>query len=166
MIKVDQGPAAAFRLDDRNRRPPRDPVNALLSLAYSLLAKDVTIVCATIGLDPFWGFYHQPRFGRPALALDIMEAFRPLVADSVVITAINTQMVDPMSFVKVGPAVSLTADGRKRLLHAYEQRMDAHVTHPLFDFRVSYRRVIEIQARLLARLIAGEIEEYPGFETR
>ncbi|MGH9488895.1 MAG: CRISPR-associated endonuclease Cas4g/Cas1g, partial [Terriglobales bacterium] len=85
-------PAEPFAFDfaGRNRRPPRDPVNALLSLAYSVLAKDLTITCYALGLDPYWGFYHQPRFGRPALALDLMEPFRPLVADSAVLTAINT----------------------------------------------------------------------------
>jgi CRISPR-associated protein Cas1 len=166
LIKVEDAALTTFAFEHRNRRPPRDPVNALLSLAYSLLSKDLTIVCAAVGLDPFWGFYHQPRFGRPALALDLMEMFRPLVADSVVLSAINTGMVAPEDFVRVGPAVSLTPNGRKGLLRAYEQRMDALVTHPIFDYRVSYRRVLEIQARLLARFIAGEIEQYPTFETR
>lgn len=166
MIKVEDASVSTFAFDQRNRRPPRDAINALLSLAYSLLSKDLTIVCAAVGLDPFWGFYHQPRFGRPALALDLMEMFRPLVADSVVITAINTRMVGAESFVHVGPAVSLTSDGRKGLLRAYEQRMDGFVTHPLFDYRVSYRRVLEIQTRLLARFVSGEIDEFPPFETR
>ncbi len=166
MIKVDDDRVATFAFEERNRRPPRDPVNGLLSFAYSLLSKDLTIVCAAIGLDPFWGFYHQPRFGRPALALDLMEMFRPLISDSTVITAINTRMVDEDSFVRVGPAVTLTPAGRKGLLRAYEQRMDGLVTHPLFDYRVTYRRVLEIQARLLARFIAGEVAEFPPFETR
>jgi CRISPR-associated protein Cas1 len=166
MIKVDDGETPAFSFEHRNRRPPRDPVNALLSLAYSLLSKDLTIICSMVGLDPFWGFYHQPRFGRPALALDLMEMFRPLIADSVVLTAVNTGMVGAEDFVRVGPAVSLTPSGRKGLLRAYEQRMDALVTHPIFDYRVSYRRVLEIQTRLLARFISGEIDEYPTFETR
>jgi CRISPR-associated protein Cas1 len=166
MIKVEEANLDTFSFEDRNRRPPRDPVNALLSLAYSLLSKDLTIVCAAIGLDPFWGFYHQPRFGRPALALDLMETFRPLVADSAVITAVNTRMIGGDSFVRVGPAVSMNSEGRKGLLRAYEQRMDGLVTHPLFDYRVSYRRVLEIQARLLARFIAGEIDHLPPFETR
>jgi CRISPR-associated protein Cas1 len=166
MIKVDDGSVATFGFEHRNRRPPRDPVNALLSLAYSLLSKDLTIVCSAVGLDPFWGFYHQPRFGRAALALDLMEMFRPIVADSVVITAINTRMVTSDHFVRAGGAVSLTPDGRKGVLRAYEQRMDALVTHPLFDYRVSYRRVLEIQARFLARFVCGEIESLPVFETR
>lgn len=155
-----------FRFEHRNRRPPRDPVNALLSFAYSLLAKDLTIVCATIGFDPFMGFYHQPRFGRPALALDLMEGFRPLVADSAVLTAVNTGMVTAADFVRTGEAVALTPKGRKAFIRAFEQRMDGLVTHPLFGYRVSYRRVLEIQARLLARVVSGEIARFPGFETR
>ncbi|MCW5889587.1 MAG: CRISPR-associated endonuclease Cas1 [bacterium] len=153
-------------LDGRNRRPPRDPVNALLSFAYSLLVKDVTIVCATIGFDPFVGFYHQPRFGRPALALDMMEMFRPLIADSAVLSAINTRMVGRDDFIQAGRAVGLTPSGRKGMIRAYEQRIDTLVTHPLFGYRVSYRRILEIQARLLARVLMGEIVTYPGFETR
>ncbi|NQW03517.1 MAG: CRISPR-associated endonuclease Cas1 [Acidobacteria bacterium] len=166
LIKVDDEALSTFSFEHRNRRPPRDAVNALLSLAYSLLAKDLTIVAASVGFDPFWGFYHQPRYGRPALALDLMEMFRPLVADSAVISAINTGMVEPKDFVRVGASVSMQPSGRKGLLRAYEQRLDALVTHPVFDYRVSYRRVFEIQARLLARFITGEIHEWPTFETR
>jgi CRISPR-associated protein Cas1 len=155
-----------FDFSQRNRRPPRDAVNALLSFSYSLLAKDCTIACYAVGFDPMMGFYHQPRFGRPALALDLMEPFRPLIAESVVLSAINNRMVRPKDFVAAGPAVSLTAAGRKGLLHAYELRMDALVTHPIFDYRVSYRRLLEIQTRLLARYLQGEIGAYPAFVTR
>jgi len=160
--------AAEFTFDftQRNRRPPRDPVNALLSLAYSILVKDLTITCYALGLDPYWGFYHQPRFGRPALALDLMEPFRPLIGDSVVLTAINTRMVTPADFIRSGPAVALKPSGRKGFFRAYELRMDTLVTHPMFDYRVSYRRLLEIQARLLARFLNGEIEDYPVFITR
>jgi len=155
-----------FDFEGRNRRPPRDPVNALLSLGYSLLAKDLTITCAGVGLDPYLGFYHQPRHGRPALALDLMEPFRSLVVDSTVITAINNRMIEPKHFVSAGDAVALTAEGRKAFFRAYEQRMDQLVTHPLFDYRVSYRRILEIQTRLLARCLTGEIWDYPTFVTR
>ena len=155
-----------FDFEGRNRRPPRDPVNALLSLGYSLLAKDLTITCAGVGLDPYLGFYHQPRHGRPALALDLMEPFRSLVVDSTVITAINNRMIEPKHFVSAGDAVALTAEGRKAFFRAYEQRMDQLVTHPLFDYRVSYRRMLEIQTRLLARCLTGEIWDYPTFVTR
>jgi CRISP-associated protein Cas1 len=150
----------------RNRRPPRDAVNALLSLAYSVLAKDLTIVCHTVGFDPYLGFYHQPRFGRAAMALDLMEPFRPLIADSAVLSAINTRMVGPRDFVQTGEAVALKPDGRKAFFRAYEQRMDTLVTHPLFGYRVTYRRVLEIQARLLERVLRGELNLYPVFTTR
>lgn len=167
MIKVEDGDGMPrFEFGQRNRRPPRDPVNALLSFTYSLLAKDLTIVCHTVGFDPFVGFFHQPRFGRPALALDLMEGFRPLIADSAVLSAINMRMVTPGDFNQAGRAVAMTAAGRKGLLRAYEQRMDNLVTHPLFGYRVSYRRVLELQARLLARTVTGELARYPGFETR
>jgi len=170
MIKVDdeEKVKSQFRFDfaGRNRRPPRDAVNALLSLAYSLLVKDLTIACYAVGFDPYLGYYHQLRFGRPALALDLMEPFRPLIADSAVLAAMNTRMVVPKDFVRAGPAVSLSANGRKAFFRAYELRMDSLVTHPLFEYRVSYRRLLEIQARLLARVLEGEIGEYPVFVTR
>jgi CRISPR-associated protein Cas1 len=167
MLKVDDGDERpAFDFSSRNRRPPKDPVNALLSLGYSLLVRDLMAVCHTIGFDPFIGFYHQPRFGRPALPLDLMEGFRPLVVDSAVLLAINTRMVVADDFVRVGDCVTLTARGRRRFLQIYEQRMDTLVTHPVFGYRVTYRRVLEIQARLLARVVTGELSEYVGFETR
>ncbi len=169
MIKTDEGEQPgefAFDFEGRNRRPPRDPVNALLSLGYSLLAKDLTIACYAVGFDPYIGYYHQPRFGRPALALDLMEPFRPLIADSAVLTAINTGMVTARDFVRVGGSMALTASGRKGFFRAYELRMDTLVTHPLFGYRVSYRRLLEIQARLLARVFDNEIGQYPVFVTR
>ncbi|MGA7236613.1 MAG: CRISPR-associated endonuclease Cas1 [Bryobacteraceae bacterium] len=169
MMKPDEeagtGPLP-FDMDGRNRRPPRDPVNAMLSLGYSLLAKDLTVACYAVGFDPYVGFYHQPRFGRPALALDLMEPFRALIVDSAVLTAVNTGMVTDRDFVRAGGAVALTAGGRKAFFRAYEMRMDALVTHPLFEYRVSYRRMLEIQSRLLARVLEGEIAEYPVFTTR
>jgi CRISPR-associated protein Cas1 len=155
-----------FDFTHRNRRPPRDPVNALLSLAYSVLAKDLTIVCQAVGFDPFLGYYHQPRFGRASLPLDLMEPFRPLIADSAVLSAINTRMVSSRDFIRVGQSVALKPEGRKAFFRAYEQRMDTLVTHPLFGYRLNYRRMLEVQARLLARLLTGEIQTYPVFVTR
>jgi CRISPR-associated protein Cas1 len=171
MIKPgeDAEPASkefSFDFEGRNRRPPRDPVNALLSLAYSMLAKDLTIACYAAGFDPYMGFYHQLRHGRPGLALDLMEPFRPLIADSAVLTAVNTRMVTAKDFIRAGEAVALTPAGRKGFFRAYELRMDTLVTHPLFEYRVSYRRLLEIQTRLLARVIEGEIASYPVFVTR
>ncbi len=155
-----------FDFTRRNRRPPRDAVNALLSLGYSLLARDCTVAAHAVGFDPYVGFYHQPRFGRPALALDLMEEFRPLVVDSVVLTAINTRVIGPGDFVRAGDAVNLSADGRKRFFNAYEQRLNATIVHPVFDYQVSYRRALELQARLLAKALTGEIEQYVPFTTR
>lgn len=170
MIKVepDQETPAIFRMDfaNRNRRPPRDAVNALLSLGYSLLSKDLTVTCYAVGFDPLIGFYHQPRFGRPALALDLMEPFRPLIADSAVISAINTRMITPADFIAVGNSVALKPSGRKAFYRAYELRMDTLITHPEFEYRVGYRRLLEIQARLLARWIQGEVDDYSAFVTR
>ncbi len=166
LAALGKPPRFKFEFRSRNRRPPRDPVNALLSLAYTLLAKDLTVTAAAVGFDPYLGFYHLPRPGRPALALDLMEPFRTLVADSVVITAINNRMVYPEHFIEAGKGVTMTDSGRKALFRAYEQRMDQLVTHPLFDYRVSYRRLLEIQTRLLARVVTGEIREYPVFVTR
>jgi CRISPR-associated protein Cas1 len=176
--RMEDGPAAenrkprtenrqfTFDFINRNRRPPRDAVNALLSLAYSVLAKDLSITSLAVGFDPYLGFYHQPRFGRPALALDLMEPFRPLIADSAVLSAINNRMVTPGDFLQAGPAVALKPEGRKAFFRAYEQRMDTLVTHPLFQYRVNYRRILEIQTRLLARYLTHEIPRYEPFVTR
>ena len=102
----------------------------------------------------------------PALALDLMEEFRPLVAESAVLTAINTRMITSSDFVTAGKAVNLTSAGRKRFFEAYEQRMTDLVTHPIFDYKVSYRRALELQFRILARVLTGEIPEYIPFTTR
>jgi CRISPR-associated protein Cas1 len=155
-----------FNFEGRNRRPPRDPVNAMLSLAYSMLARHFTVACAMVGLDPHLGFYHADRPGRPSLALDLMEPFRPLVGDSAVIMAVNNGEVGPADFLGAGSSCSLTDSGRKRFIACVERRLDEEITHPLFGYRISYRRLFEVQARLLARHILGELPEYPPFETR
>lgn len=155
-----------FDFAGRNRRPPADPVNALLSLAYSLLAKDCTIAANAVGLDPYVGFYHQPRYGRPALALDLMEEFRPLIAESAVLTAINNRMLRPRHFLRAGPAVNLTPEGRKLFFQVYERRLNTLGTHPVFDYKASYRRVLELQARLLAKVLTGELPNYRAMITR
>ncbi len=157
---------ARFDFTKRNRRPPRDPVNALLSFVYAMLLKDLVATLVGVGLDPYLGFYHQPRYGRPALALDLMEEFRPLVADSVVINLINNGEVRPSDFITRAGACALTPRGRKQVLEAYERRLDTLVTHPRFGYAISYRRVFEVQARLLARLLTCEINFYPAFCTR
>lgn len=167
LLKV-AGPEGNFAFDfkTRNRRPPTDPVNAMLSYAYSLLVRAWHVTLSAVGLDPYLGFYHQPRYGRPALALDLMEPFRPLIADSTVIQAINNGEVRPTDFVSAGGSVNLSAEGRKRFIGTFERRMSLEVTHPLFGYRVSYRRLLELQARLLARHLLGELNEYPNFTPR
>lgn len=156
----------AFDWQGRNRRPPKDPVNAMLSLAYSLLAKDYTITMYAVGLDPLLGFFHQPRFGRPALALDLMEELRPIVADSTVISAVNNGVIGPDDFDVSHVGCAFKPKARRRFIQAYERRMDQLVAHPLFGYRISYRRLLEVQARLLGRLFLGEIRDYPEFRTR
>ena len=156
----------SFNFENRNRRPPRDPVNALLSFVYALLTKELTIALYASGFDPMLGFFHRPRYGRPSLALDLAEEFRSIVADSVVLTLINNGEVTDTDFIRRAGAVALTSTGRKAVLRAFERRMESLVTHPIFKYRISYRRVFEVQARLLGRTLLGEFEVYPAFLTR
>jgi CRISPR-associated protein Cas1 len=166
MLKVSDNALATFDFTSRNRRPPRDPVNALLSFLYSMLTKDMVVTLVGAGFDPYLGFYHQPRYGRPALALDLIEEFRPLIADSVVIGMINNGEIRPSDFISRAGSVALKPDGRKRVLEAYERRLDTEVTHPIFGYSISYRRIFEVQARLLGRFLTGEIAGYAAFCTR
>lgn len=155
-----------FDFRGRNRRPPRDPVNALLSLGYSMLSKELAGVCQSVGLDPFLGFMHQPRYGRPALALDLMEEFRPLIADSVAISLINRGELGPEDFMHSASGTFLTDRGRKPFWEAWFRRMDAEVSHPEFSYKMAYRRMLEVQARQLWRYVRGEASTYHGFVTR
>jgi CRISPR-associated protein Cas1 len=168
MLEARDGSMAPgdFDFQGRNRRPPRDPVNAMLSFGYGLLAKDATVALLAAGLDPYWGVYHRPRHGRPALALDLMEEFRPLVVDSTVLTAINTGAVDAACFERSAAGCALNARGRKAYLRCYEGRMDQLITHPVFGYRVSWRRVLAVQAQLLARVFRGSVKAYTPITTR
>lgn len=163
MIKVD---SMEFDFRGRNRRPPRDPVNAILSFLYSMLMKQTMVTALAVGFDPYLGFYHQPKYGKPALALDLAEEFRPIVADSVCIGLINNGEIGPEHFVSRGGAVALTQNGRRKVIEAYERRLDTPITHPLFGYAVSYRRIMEIQVRLLSRHLLGELRSYPVFRVR
>jgi CRISP-associated protein Cas1 len=158
--------SVTFDFSTRNRRPPRDPVNALLSLAYSILTKELTGVCYSVGLDPFFGFYHKPRYGKPALALDLMEEFRPLTADSVVISLINRNELSLSDFTSTSRGTFLNERGRKVFWEAWFRRLDTEVKHPVFGYRMSYRRMFEIQARQLWRYVQGQAKSYTGFTTR
>ena len=150
----------------RTRRPPADAVNCLLSFCYGLLAKETLAGCLAVGFDPYVGLLHRPRFGRPALALDLAEEFRPLLADSVVLTMINRKEISASDFIIRAGAVSLTADGRKTVIRAWERRMGAEVRHPKFGYEVTYRRAVEVQARILAAHLLGELPSYEPLVTR
>jgi CRISPR-associated protein Cas1 len=159
-------PGREFDFKSRNRRPPRDPVNALLSFGYALLLKDCFSALCTVGFDPYCGFYHAGRHGKPSLALDLMEEFRATIADSVVLTLINNGSLTPKEFLVWREACQLTEEGRKRFFQAYEQRKATVVTHPVFGYKMAYGRMVEVQARMLAAYVRGDIPEYTGFTVR
>lgn len=155
-----------FDFTGRNRRPPKDPVNALLSMGYSILAKELTGMCHAVGLDPFLGFLHQPRYGRPALALDLMEEFRPLLADSVAISLLNRRELDVADFVRTTRGTFLGDEGRKQFWRAWFRRLDTEASHPQFGYKMSYRRMLDVQVRQLWRYCRGEATDYHPFTTR
>ncbi|NNJ63626.1 MAG: CRISPR-associated endonuclease Cas1 [Dactylosporangium sp.] len=158
---ADELPGPAFT-GLRNRRPPTDAVNCLLSFCYGLLAKEAMAV----GFDPYIGLLHRPRFGRPALALDLAEEFRPLLADSCTIGLINNREIRPSDFIVRAGAVALTPDGRKSVIGAWERRLSTEIRHPRFGYTVSYRRAIELQTRILAAHLIGETDHYHPLVTR
>jgi CRISPR-associated protein Cas1 len=152
-----------FGFEARRRRPPTDPVNALLSLGYALLRHDIQSAVNVVGLDPYLGYLHVQRYGRPSLALDLMEEFRPLVVDSVVLSALNRRMLTPDDFVvePLSAAVSLGKDGLRAFLRLYEQKKQSKFKHPVLGTQCSYQEAFEIQVRLLAKYLMGETEKYP-----
>jgi CRISPR-associated protein Cas1 len=150
----------------RVKRPPKDPVNALLSFGYSLLTSQVASMLQVVGFDQFIGYLHSSTYGRPALALDLMEEFRPVIVDSVVLTLLNNRMLTRDDFhVELG-AYRLKKEPRKTFLTKFEERLNEEVLHPVFGYKVKYRRCLELQARLVAKYLTGEIDEYPPFITR
>ncbi|MFA5166848.1 MAG: CRISPR-associated endonuclease Cas1 [Candidatus Paceibacterota bacterium] len=157
---------AFFKMIGRTKRPPKDPVNALLSFGYTLLTRDFVSTLIGVGLDPYFGFYHAMEAGRPALALDMMEPFRPLIVDSMVLRIINTGEIKEKHFHCAQTEIQLNKDGRAKFIGAYERRMDELVTHPVFGYRISYRRVLDVECRLLGRFLVGEIAEYKPLRTR
>jgi CRISPR-associated protein Cas1 len=158
--------AAEFDANGRQRRPPPDPVNACLSFAYSMLTHECTAALRTARLEPSIGALHVSRPGRPALALDLMEPFRPLVADSVAISAINRGELQPGHFLRTAAGAMFTDDGRKAFFGVYGRRMEEEVTHPVFGYRLSYRRMIMLHARMIAAWINGEIPSLAFLTTR
>jgi CRISPR-associated protein Cas1 len=155
-----------FREQGRNRRPPRDEVNAVLSFLYAVLTKECSVIAQAVGFEIYRGVYHTPKYGRPAMALDLCEEFRPLIADSVCLNLFNQGELSATDFVKRARGVALTPSGRRTVLAGFERRMSQMVTHPLFGYTISYRRIVELQARLLRAVIMGEIPAYPPFTTR
>jgi CRISPR-associated protein Cas1 len=150
----------------RSKRPPRDPVNALLSFAYVLLTNQVASAVSVVGLDPYVGYLHSSQFGKPALALDVVEPFRPLVADSVVLTLLNNRMLAEGDFVEKLGAWRLSDGGRGTFLTKFEERLNTEITHPTFDYRATYRRCLELEVRLVAKWLSGEIDIFEPFMVR
>lgn len=150
----------------RNRRPPKDPVNALLSFGYSMLLRDFMTALHGAGMDPLNGFYHSIVPGRPALALDLMEAFRPLIVDSALLRSVNEGSFTNEDFIQLPGSCIIREHAKKRWIQAYERRVDEMVTHPVFGYRLSYRRIFTLEARLLGRFFIGEIQEYHPITTK
>lgn len=150
----------------RVKRPATDPVNALLSYGYSLLTNQVASAVQTVGFDHYIGYLHSSVYGRPALALDLMEEFRPLVVDSVVLTLLNNRMLTPTDFTAELGSYRLKKEPRKLFLTRFEERLNEEIMHPVFGYKAKYRRCIELQARLVAKYLTGEIAEYPPFVAR
>ena len=154
----------AFSFHERNRRPPLDNVNCLLSFIYTLLAHDIRSALETVGLDPAVGFLHRDRPGRPSLALDLMEEFRPFLADRLALSLINLRQVQDKGFIKTDTgAVLMNDDTRKTLLVAYQERKQEEIYHPFLDEKVTIGILFHIQALLLARYLRGDLDGYPPF---
>ena len=150
----------------RVKRPPTDPVNALLSFGYALLTNKVASAVQLVGFDHFVGYLHSSFYGRPSLALDLVEEFRPVIVDSVVLTMLNKRMFALDDFaVEVG-AYRLKDEPRKVFFTKFEERLNEEINHPLFGYKVTYKRCLELQARLLGKVLTGEIDEYPPFLIR
>ncbi len=153
-----------FSFKTRVRRPPTDPVNALLSFGYTLLLHDIQGAINIVGFDPYLGYLHTQRYGRPSLALDLMEEFRPLVVDAMVLSALNRKALAPDDFASepVSHAVSLTEEGWRKFLRLYEQKKQSKFKHPVMGRQCTYQEAFEIQTRLLAKYLMGETELYPS----
>ncbi len=153
-----------FRFTTRNRRPPLDNTNAILSFAYTVLAGDCANALSGVGLDPYVGFLHGDRPGRTSLALDLMEELRPVLADRFILTLINTKAIQAAHFEKQKDnAVLLNEDGRKVFFNAWQNHKRESITHPYLKEKISWGLVPYVQALLLARTIRGDMEEYPPF---
>ncbi len=153
-----------FSFPGRVRRPPTDPVNALLSLFYTVLASDCASALEGVGLDPYVGFLHADRPGRRSLALDLMEELRPVMVDRFVLTAVNNRIISPGDFERrESGEVRLGEQGRKTLLAAWQERKRDEITHPYLKEKMSWGLVSHVQALLLSRFVRGDLDGYPPF---
>ncbi len=158
--------ACRFAAHGRQRRPPPDPINAVLSFGYSMLANECTAACRLASLEPTLGALHATRPGRPALSLDLMEPFRPLIADSVAVSTFNRGELVEGHFLDTAAGCALTDAGRKGFFSAYGRRMETEVKHPIFEYRLSYRRMLMLHARLVAAWLLGEVPNVAFLTTR
>lgn len=150
----------------RHKRPPTDPINALLSYGYVILTSQAIAAAQIVGFDPYVGYLHSTQYGKPALALDIIEMFRAPIVDSVVLTLLNNRMLNMNDFEETFGAWRLKDKGRKVFLQKFEERLTYEITHPVFKTKVSYRRCLEMQMRLLSRWMLGELNRFREFYTR
>ncbi|MEM1169360.1 MAG: type I-D CRISPR-associated endonuclease Cas1d [Cyanobacteria bacterium P01_H01_bin.35] len=152
-----------FTFEARRRRPPTDPINSLLSLGYALLRHDVQSAVNIVGFDPYLGYLHYQHYGRPSLALDLMEEFRPLVVDNMVLSVLNKGLLTAADFTSepISGAVSLTKEGLKVFLRAYEQKKQTQFKHPVIQRKCSYQEAFELQGRLLAKYLMAQTDKYP-----
>lgn len=164
LITADQ---EDFAMKQRSRRPPLDRLNALLSFLYAMLGHDARAACESCGLDAAVGFLHRDRPGRPSLALDMMEELRPVLCDRLALSLINRRQVRPGGFeVTESGAVNMTESTRKAVVAAYQKRKQDELIHPFLREKVSLGLVVHLQARLLARVLRGELDSYPAFVWR
>ncbi len=150
----------------RVRRPPTDPVNAMLSYGYVVLTAQVASAVTAVGFDPYIGYLHSSRYGKPALALDLLEEFRPLIVDSVVLSLLNNRQLGQNDFASELNTCRMTDAAKRLFLQKFEERMQEVITHPTFEYKVPYRRCIELQARLLSKYLTGEVDAYVPFTVR
>lgn len=160
LLKADWG------FSGRSKRPPTDPVNAMLSYGYTLLMHKVQSAIGVVGLDPYVGFLHSSQYGKPALALDLMEEFRGPIVDSVVITLVNTGALKREDFVEEVGTYRMNDAARRTFLGKFEERLNTLIEHPTFGYKATYQRCLELQTRLLAKSLTGEIPGYPPFLVR
>ena len=154
----------SFFFRERNRRPPLDNVNALLSFIYTLLSQMTSAALSAAGLDPYVGFLHRDRPGRASLALDLMEELRPVLADRFVVSLINRQVVLPKDFIKKeNSAVILTDDARRKVIDAWQKKKQEVIRHPFLDEKIEWGLIPYTQALLFARFLRGDIDAYPPF---